>query len=369
MPPPEETLWDSEPRTLIKHQIYRHYLQCWMGKICRRFPVSAVVDAFAGPGQYKDGPDGSPVVVAKTFLEHSARATFKELNLVCLEKRPDRQEHLAGRMAQLPRMPKLKVRVLEPTQAQDSFAVLSTAARSGGTAEVPVLWILDPFNLAGAPFDLVRACLQRPRDEALITWFADEIYRFCGDPAKAAALDRHFGGSHWRVALDTTGEGPRKRALLDAYRKLLEELPDIRTAAFSISVKNETARYSLVYATHSDYGLECFNPVRWKLDPMQGAAANERRGLDQGDLFADAPVVSKLRDYLETRAGQAASFPELTREASRLGFLPKHLRQALDDMAAEGLAVRQDPLKATTRWPDNSLIRFYPPPPPEAPTD
>jgi len=54
-------------------------------------------------------------------------------------------------------------------------------------------------------------------------------------------------------------------------------------------------------------------------------------------------------------------FSELNREAGRLGFLPKHLRQALDDMAAAGLAVRQEPLKATTRWPDHSLIRFYQP--------
>jgi three-Cys-motif partner protein len=368
MAPPEEMLWDSQPRTLIKHQVYRHYLQCWMGKICRTFPVSAVVDAFAGPGQYKDGPDGSPVVVAKTFLDHSARADFNELRLVCLEKRQDRRDHLASRMAQLPHTPKLKIRVLESAGAQESFAALNEAARFGAKAEVPVLWILDPFNLAGVPFDLVQDCLLQPKDEVLITWFADEIYRFCEDPAKTDALDRHFGGGHWRTSLDTIGEGRRKRALLDAYQRRLEELPDVRTATFSISVKNETARYSLVYATHSDYGLACFNPVRWKLDPAQGAAASERRSLGQGDLLADTPIVSKLQAYLDDRTGQAVTFSELSREASRLGFLPKHLRQALDQMAAEGLAVRQEPLKATTRWPEHSLIRFYPTPQPEGAT-
>ncbi len=155
-------------------------------------------------------------------------------------------------MALLPRVPRLKVQVLKPGEAQESFAALDAAARSGGKAEVPVLWILDPFTLAGVPFDLVRACLQRPKDEALITWFADEIYRFCQDPAKATALERHFGGSDRRTALDTAGESQRKRALLDAYRQQLEGPPDIRTAAFSISVRNETARYSLVYATHSE---------------------------------------------------------------------------------------------------------------------
>jgi len=359
MPPPTEMLWDSEPRTLIKHQIYRHYLQCWMGKICRTFAVSAVVDAFAGPGLYRDGPDGSPVVIAKTFLEHSAGPAFNMLRLVCLEKRKDRRDHLDARMAQLPQHPKLKVLVLEPGEAQHSFATLDAAARPDGRADLPVLWILDPFNLAGAPFDFVRECLARPRDEALVTWFAEEIYRFCEDPTKADALDRHFGGTHWRRALDETEESPRKQALLDAYRKRLQELPSVRTAAFSISVKNETARYSLVYATHSDKGLECFNPVRWKLDPVQGTAANERRGLGQLDMFADTPVVSNLRAHLETLTGQAVPFSELNRQAGRIGYLPKHLRLTLDEMASQGRAVRQEPLQATTRWPDNSLIRFY----------
>jgi hypothetical protein len=59
MAQPTDTLWNSEPRTLLKHQVYRQYLHCWMGKICQSFPESAIVDAFAGPGVYRDGPDGS----------------------------------------------------------------------------------------------------------------------------------------------------------------------------------------------------------------------------------------------------------------------------------------------------------------------
>jgi hypothetical protein len=50
MPQPTGTLWRSEPRTLLKHQVYRWYLHCWMGKICQTFPTSAIVDGFAGPG-------------------------------------------------------------------------------------------------------------------------------------------------------------------------------------------------------------------------------------------------------------------------------------------------------------------------------
>lgn len=358
MPQPPATLWDSEPRTLIKHQVYRHYLQCWMGKICRRFAVSAVVDAFAGPGEYRDGPDGSPIVIAKTFLEHSANSMFNQLRLVCLEKRADRREHLVNRFATLPKTPKLTFLPMDCGEAAESFALLDATAHAGAT-EVPTLWILDPFDLAGVPFDRVRACLARPRDEVLVTWFADEIYRFCEDASKADALDRHFGGSHWKAALASTGESKRKVGLLDAYQSGLRRLPEVRTNAVSISSKNETARYSLVFATHSDYGLECFNPVKWKLDPVQGAMVNERRGMDQGDLFASTPIVDHLHAYLIGLAGTAVSFTQLVREAQRLGYMERHLRSALNDLAADGVAVREQPLQARTKWPDGSLIRFY----------
>jgi three-Cys-motif partner protein len=361
MPPPTDTLWDSEPRTLIKHQIYRHYLQCWMGKICRTFESASIVDAFAGPGQYRDGPDGSPVVIAKAFLEHSARADFNHLHLICREKRADRRNHLQELVNQLPATPKLRVTVL-PSGQGDSFEELAAVARPAKPA-LPVLWIIDPFNPSGAPFELVRASLNRPRDEVLVTWFADEIYRFCEDSTKINSMDRHFGGSQWTKALESRGESARKLALLDAYQQRLRDLPNVFTNTFSISGKNETARYSIVYATHSEAGLQCFNPVRWKLDPVQGAAANERRGMHQGDLFAEAPVITKLRVHLNSLAGQAVSFTDLSRVATNLGHLPKHLRQALDEMAEEGRAVREMPLSATTRWPENSVIRFYPNPP------
>ena len=36
---PTDTLWPSQPQTLLKHQVYRQYLRCW----------------FAGPGAYLDG--------------------------------------------------------------------------------------------------------------------------------------------------------------------------------------------------------------------------------------------------------------------------------------------------------------------------
>jgi hypothetical protein len=226
--------------------------------------------------------------------------------------------------------------------------------------EITSLWILDPFDITSVPFNLVKACLAQPRDEVLVTWFADEIYRFCGDKTKHRALDGHFGTSTWRRALEIHGEGARKEMLLQAYRESIETLPQVVTGDFSISSKNEAARYSIVFATHSVAGLECFTQMSWRMDKYRGKRINEFRGLDQPGLFDDQPQVNPLRAKLETLAGESHSMTDLTQIALRLGFKQTHLRQVLTDMAADGMAAHESPLDYTrSPWPDDSIIRFY----------
>jgi len=356
---PADTLWNSEPRTLLKHQVCRQYLRCWMGKICQSFQSAAIVDAFAGPGAYQDGPDGSPVVIAKTFLEHSLPPRFNQLRLICQEKRADRRDSLARLLADLPNARRIDIQVPPAAELADRLPGLYTAAH-GNDRTTPVLWILDPFDISSVPFNLVRTCLSGPRDEVLITWFADEIYRFCGDASKEQAIDRHFGTPAWRQARQIVGEALRKEKLLMAYQKSLESLPRVHSGAFSIASKNETARYALVFATHSDAGMQCFNDMKWRIDPYRGHHVSEKRGLEQPGLFDETPVLSPLRTWLESQAGQALSFEDLARHAGRLGFRETHLRTELSNLAAEGLAVREEPLDHTrTPWPARCKVRFY----------
>ena len=359
---PTDTLWMSQPRTLLKHQVYRQYLHCWMGKICQKFRSSAIVDAFAGPGAYLDGPEGSPIVIAKTFLEHSRLERFHQLRLICLEKREDRRESLAGRLAALSHVPRLDVKVAPAGSVREYFSRLHRVAHEGDP-RTPILWILDPFDIKSAPFGLIRECLRSPRDEVLMTWFADELYRFRRDPAKESALDRHFGTPAWQQTRQVTSEAESKAVLLKVYQENVQSLPDVQTGAFEIASKNETARYALVLATHSDAGLECFNQMKWRMDPFLGRQMSEKRSLDQLDLFGKDPHLSPLCIWLESLAGTAMSFEELTRQAGRRGFKETHLRTALTSLAEDGLVVREEPLDHTrTPWPASSRVRFYRPP-------
>jgi len=358
---PEDTLWRSQPRTLLKHQVYRQYLYCWMGKICQRFSQAAIVDAFAGPGAYLDGPDGSPVVIAKTFLDHSLREKFQQLKLICLEQRADRRDHLDSRLNALSRQPGLQVLVPPARSVRESFRWLHATAHAGDP-RTPVLWVLDPFDISSLPFGLVRECLRSPRDEVLITWFADELYRFRRDRTKEQAIDTHFGTTAWQGTRESSHESACKAQLLEVYQDSLQSLPGIHTGAFEITSKNETARYALILATHSDFGLECFNQMKWRMDPYVGRKASEKRSLSQVGLFDEDPLLSPLRTWLESLVGTAADFDELAIQAGRRGYKETHLRSVLTSLAEDGMAIREEPLDyAKTPWPSGSKIRFYPP--------
>ena len=215
MSQPTDTEWPSQPRTLIKHQIYKRYVDCWMGKILQRFPSASIVDAFAGPGAYSDGPDGSSIIVAKAFLGHTGNGRFNKLRLICNETRVDRRDALDRRVRALPTHPALLPDVRPAADFASALSEIEALAHPGRD-QLPTLWILDPFDITSLPFSLVERCLAAPFDEVLITWFADEIYRFCERAGFDQTLERHYGGDRWREALSFRTEHDRKAALVRA---------------------------------------------------------------------------------------------------------------------------------------------------------
>ncbi len=157
----QETLWRSDPHTALKHLIYRHYVNCWMGKILQKFPQATIVDAFAGPGAYVDGPDGSPVIFAKAYLEHSHMSRFRNLSIITAEVRPDRCDELSRRFAVLGTDKRLRIAPPLVGKFLDRFPDLLSAAHPNGS-EAPVLWIVDPFAKEPPPMSVLRQCLTGP---------------------------------------------------------------------------------------------------------------------------------------------------------------------------------------------------------------
>ncbi len=353
----DQTVWASDPHTMVKHLVYRHYLSCWMAKIMQVFPRATIVDAFSGPGVYSDGPVGSPILTAQTFLSHAAFARFGTLEIICLEEREDRVARLRQEVGVLGDTPKLKISVQDAGLFAEQQSRLWALAHEGDPKR-PVLWLLDPFKITPLPFASVVGCLRGERDEAVITSFTDEMHRFCNRENFDKTLDTHFGSAIWKPAATFTTESARKQALVRAYRDALEA-EGLMTEDFGVRVRNDTPRYSLIFATHSESGLKCWNPVKWKLDSYAGSGASASTVM-QPDLFGIS-VMDELRETLESFAGTQQTWETLLGQATRAGYMERHLREALDGMAAEGLAIRVAPTDARSAWPDTSVVRFYRP--------
>lgn len=358
----KQTVYPSDAYTAVKHTVYRRYAQCWMGKILRKFEQGAtIVDAFSGAGAYSDGLDGSPIVFARTFLEHSALADFYNLEVLCLDEREDRAEHLKDLATALPREPRLRVQPMHGLAA-DRLKDLADMAHARNTGR-PVLWVLDPYGWADVPVDMALKCLRAgPRDEVIISLFTEEMYRFASDITKQPTLTRVVGGEHWREAIQPGQERVSKEALADAYRQSLAKA-GLYTGKFAVAARERMPRYHLIYATHREKALaECWNTTTWYLDKYAGGAAGPIEVSNQGDLFdfwEGRPETDELRRRLESYAGEQFRFSQLQSEAVAMGFKVTHLRQQLTAMRKAGMAIRVDVDGSRSEWPESCVVRFY----------
>jgi three-Cys-motif partner protein len=58
--------------TLAKHDIYRRYLERWFPILlngANAYPSATYAEGFAGPGIYKSGDPGSPIIALRAYLK------------------------------------------------------------------------------------------------------------------------------------------------------------------------------------------------------------------------------------------------------------------------------------------------------------
>ena len=93
--PPRDTLWSAPEHTLAKIAILRAYLQAWftiLGTTVRKDML--YIDGFAGPGSYRGGEDGSPIVAVRAANDARAAADMEGFWTKCLVARNGVRFHL-----------------------------------------------------------------------------------------------------------------------------------------------------------------------------------------------------------------------------------------------------------------------------------
>src|SRR5438445_3017606 len=157
---PRNTLWKLEAHSRGKHHILRRYIQAWLPIMSKGNARLVIVDAFAGPGRYLGGEEGSPLILLKAYLNHSYRARMKsEVIYLFIEERRDRVEHLRSELSQLSLPENVKVDI-EHGRYEQIFGSRLHALQEQGRELAPTFAFVDPFGYSDASMDLTGQFLQ-----------------------------------------------------------------------------------------------------------------------------------------------------------------------------------------------------------------
>ena len=66
--PPRTTTWPLEQHTRGKHMVLKNYMGAWLPILTSWNGRVLFIDAFAGPGEYSGGEEGSPVIALRALM-------------------------------------------------------------------------------------------------------------------------------------------------------------------------------------------------------------------------------------------------------------------------------------------------------------
>lgn len=356
-------LWELEPATAAKHRLYKRYLDAWWPIMLQPHstdylrPRVTYVDAFAGPGRYLGGEEGSPVFVLDRLVRHTARARMRlrsdRVRLVFVEKERDRYEYLLGeltrRFGALEELP-VRVVVRHGEAGEVTGAILDELAAWGQ----PILGVFDSWGNVNVPLTLIQKIARNKASEVIVTfgpnWFSR---RETLDPEQ---LDAVFGGrDQWRLATRERRPEERWRVWLSTYRDALRKAGFQYRLQFQVVPRTGQPLY-LVYGTKHEKGVEVMKDAMWDVDGSDGMSFRDprtRSAVDPNQLDLWGGTGSAQPELLELAVQRlregATSLDQLgrwlLRETSR--WRAKDARKAVRELHADGKLRIQPPGRLT----------------------
>ncbi|MEU2287886.1 three-Cys-motif partner protein TcmP [Streptomyces sp. NPDC013178] len=354
-------LWKLEPATEAKHRLYKQYLDAWWPIFLQTSartgysrPRVTLLDAFAGPGRYLGGEEGSPVFILRKLLNHTAvdrmNLSRQRVRLIFIEKERPRYEHLCAELVRcfgpLEDLP-VHVEVHNGEAGQDSGELLTKLDAWGH----PILGIFDSWGNINVPLSLMSRIAHNPSSEVITTfgpnWFSREQGRqMASEDFNPEILDMVFGGREfWSPADAELRPDERWRVWLSTYRDALRRAGFRSQLQFRLVPRTGQPLY-LVFGTGHPKGLEAMKEAMWKVDVSDGMSFKDPRTRGgvlpgQSTLFTGADVVDpELLELVHQRLSQGVATVEdigqwLLTETSR--WLPKHALAAVQELRNDGV--------------------------------
>lgn len=314
-----DVLWKLELATAAKHHLYKRYFDAWWPIMLQPggWPKVTFLDAFAGPGRYEGGEEGSPVFTLDRLLNHTAVGRMglsrQRVQLVFIEKDPARYEHLLrelherfGPLDQLP----VRVEVRQGEAGRDSERILTEL----NAWRQPILGVFDSWGSVNTPLTLMNRLAHNKASEVITTfgpnWFSRR------EDLNHNILDSVFGGRQfWAHAADVQESDEKWRTWLDIYRKALHRAGFGYRLQFKVVPHTGQPLY-LVFGTGHQKGVEVMKEAMWTVDKSDGMSFKDPRvrnavPVGQTSLFDDGNLPDpELLALVEQRLRQGGASME-----------------------------------------------------------
>ncbi len=362
MTTPRETLWEMDPHTKAKHEILQRYLKAWFPILNMYNQRIVYVDGFSGPGRYKGGQPGSPIITLDVAINHR-KAMAGELVFWFIDERRDRVDHLQQELAGITIPGHFKV-TADCGRFDEKLRELLDSLDAQGSQLAPTFAFIDPFGFSGIPFALIERLLKRPKCEAFITFMVDAINRFLEHPKDNVV--RHivetFGTEEAiRIA---EGAGDRVANLRKLYQSQLQKVARF-VRYFEMRDRQDRTQYYLFFATNHELGHVKMKEAMWRVDPDGAFRFSDATNPNQLVLFEQDTtpnLVVELRRRFQGK-GEVTGLAVLRFVENETAYLKKHLTAALKAEEAGGrLKVEATKVGGEKRkkntYPDDARMTF-----------
>ena len=339
-----DTLWEIEPHTQTKHEILRRYLGAWFTILGSRFSRIVYIDGFCGPGRYKGGEDGSPIIALQVAKSQPLIAK-SDVTFLFIDQRRDRINHLESILSTIC-SPKnfhveCKVNEFENTLTE----LLDTYGRDGHQI-APTFAFIDPFGFKGAPFSLIERLLSNPSTEVFITIMFRDINRFIThpNPAESQHIKGLLGATDQEID-QVINSTDRLLAFKQLYQNKLHTCARF-VRFFEMHDKQNNLLYVLFFASNHHLGHKKMKEVFWKVDCQSGFKFSDRTDPNQLVLFG-------LDPSFDLAKGLATRYKGTTRKTDDIygyvdnetAFVESHARKALRKLEIDNEII-VDPIKS-----------------------
>ena len=360
---PKDTIWPIEPHTSAKHRILRKYLDAWLPILGTYNKRVVYVDGFAGPGCYKGGEPGSPIVALQAALAHQAKLPG-ELVFLFIEKDDARADSLTAEIGKLQLTSTFKVQV-ERGEFADKLGTMLDDLDKTSSQIAPTFALIDPFGFSGIPYALIQRLLSKNKCEVLVTVMVDSINRWLEHPQETikAHIVETFGTDESIKIAEGTGD--RVTELKNLYQRQLNKAAKF-VRYFEMRDHDGRLVYYLFFASNNALGHLKMKEAMWKVDPLGEFSFSDSTDPNQTLLFALEPSMDPLAADMAAKFRSAGQVPIKRVETyvqDGTAYLRKHMGEALLQLETDGkVKVAENKTDGKKRraktFPNEALVTF-----------